>query len=201
MFKPPFTKIVLLLTLSDIFSWGVFYSTSAIVGIYLAGKLGGNAIEYVGIGTGIYMFVRAVLQLPIGIFADKKRRDLDEILILIAANILMGLPFILYPWISAAWHYYGLQAILGVGTAMSLVSWRKLFAGNLDHNQEGKEYAAYETMMSLATAVLSVIAGVVGNINQVYFDLVITLAGIIMALGGIWPGLLLYIHKRRSNHN
>lgn len=198
MFKPPFTKVVLLLTLSDVFSWGVYYSITVIVGIYLAQRLDGNAVEYVGIGTGVYMFTRATLQLPLGYMSDRIKHDRDEIALLVIGNMLMGIPFLLYPIISSAWNYYILQFVFGVGTAMGLIGWRKLFAKNLDKNREGEEYAMYETIMSLATAILGVVAGIVGNISQTYFDLVITCAGVIMVMAGIWPGLLLYVRQRRS---
>lgn len=199
-FRPPFTKIVLLLTFSDVFSWGIYASISAIVGIYLANKLDGNAIEYIGIGTGVYMLVRSILQLPIGFLTDRIKRDRDELTLLMASNILMGIPFLLYPMITTPYLYFGLQFIFGIGTAINLVCWRKLFARNLDRNREGEEYALYETIMSLAIAVFSIVTGVISNISEYYFELVITTIGLVIITSSIFPFLLHRTTKRKSNH-
>lgn len=198
MFKPPFTKIVLFLTFSDIFTWGVYYSINALIGIYLSSKLGGNVVEYIGIGTGVYMLARAIFQLPVGYITDHIHKDRDEILLLIGSNVLMGLPFLLYPFIAGPGVYYILQFVFGTGTAINLVSWRKLFARNLDRHHEGSEYAIYETIMSVVTALFSIVAGVVGNISHEYFEAVIVVLGIIMMTGSIWP-ILVFTERNRNS--
>ncbi|MFA6754866.1 MAG: hypothetical protein WCR68_03510, partial [Candidatus Dojkabacteria bacterium] len=104
-------KVTLLLTLSDIFTWGSFVVISALSGIYLAGKLGQDTVEFVGIGTGIYFITRAVFQIPIGILTDRLNKDKDEIIILAIGSILAGTPYLFYPHITEPWHYFLLQFV------------------------------------------------------------------------------------------
>jgi MFS family permease len=195
-----FNKIVLLLTLADVCTWGPFYVISALSGIYLSNKLGVGSIEFVGIGTAIYFLTRAITQIPIGYITDKIKKDKDEIYMLIAGIILMGFPYILYPLISNPFHYYGLQFIFGLGVSLNLTNWRKLFALNIDTGREGRDYAFYETLISITTVILSVVMGLIANIGDIYFDWVMVGSGLLMMAGSIWVIFTLKVEKRKTNH-
>jgi len=191
-------KVIWLLTISDVFTWGTYFVISVLSGIYLAQKLGLDTVQIVGIGTTIYFFSRALFQLPIGMLLDRVAHDKDEITMLAGGSFVMGLSFVFYPAISSPWTYFFLQLIFGLGTAMNLNAWRKLFATNLDQNQEGKEYGLYEVIMSLSIATFSWLAGFVANINKTYFDYVIIIAGTLMMVGSIWPVLISRVVNRKS---
>lgn len=195
-----FNKVVLFLTFSDMFTWGPFYVISTLAGIYLSKKLGTGTIEFIGIGTAIYFFTRALTQIPIGYINDKIKKDKDEIYMLIAGIILMGFPYILYPMISSPVHFYVLQMVFGLGVSLNLANWRKLFAMNIEAGREGREYAFYETLISLSTVILSVTMGLIANISDMYFDLVMIGSGLLMMSGSIWVVFTLKLEKRKSNH-
>jgi MFS family permease len=195
-----FNKVVLFLTMSDVFVWGPFFIISALSGIYLSNKLGTGSIEFVGIGTAIYFLTRAITQLPIGYITDKIKKDKDEIIILIAGIILMGFPYILYPLISTPMHYYILQFVFGLGVSLNIANWRKLFAMNIDSGREGRQYSFYETIVSLSTVILSVAVGLIANMGDMYFDLVMIASGILMMAGSIWVVLIFKFPKRKTNH-
>lgn len=192
-----FNKIILLLTLSDIFTWTPFFAVSSLIGIYFANKFGANALTVVGIGSGIVAIARSAFQIPIGAAIDKMKGDHDEILILIIGNILMGIPFIFYPLILSTTPYYILQFIFGLGCALNLVTWRKLFVGNVDKEKVGLEYAIYDTILSLGTAITSVLVGVIANINEFYFSLLMLTIGFIMLGSTIWVALIYIVQKNR----
>lgn len=197
--KYTINRVIWYLTLSDIFTWGLYFMVNSIVGIYLENKLGGNAIAYIGIGTAIYYVAKGGLQIPVGLFTDRIKRDKDDILFLLLGNIFMGLPFFFYPILETPILYYVMQFVLGLGSAMNLVSWRKLFAENLDKGREGYNYAVYDTIMSAAGAGFSLLAGYIASISQVYFDLVIIGIGALMLSSGIWVILIYFVNNRRSN--
>ena len=81
---------------------------------------------------------------------------------------------------------------------MNLISWRKLFSQSLDKGKVGLEYGIYGTLISLATAIFSITAGIVANINQIYFERVIFTIGLIMISGSLWAGALLTIKHRKT---
>ena len=194
-------KVVIYLTLSDVFTWGSFMIISALTGLYLAQKLGQDAIQFVGIGTAIYFLTRSIFQIPIGRITDKYKKDKDEILILFVGILLMGTPFIFYPSISLPYHYYILQFIFGLGVALNVTNWRKLFALNVDRGREGRQYALYETIVSACTAILSIVGGYIANLGSMYFDMVISFAGIVIMLGSIWVYLIYRYESRKSNNH
>lgn len=195
-----FNKVVLFLTLADVFTWGPFFVLSTLTGLYLSKKLGVDTVEFVGIGMAIYFLTRAVTQIPIGYITDKIKKDKDEIYMLIAGILLMGFPYILYPQISSPLHFYILQLIFGLGVSLNITNWRKLFAMNIDTGREGRQYAFYETIISLSTVILSTTIGLVANLGDIYFDYVMVGSGILMMAGSIWIVFTLRTEKRRTNH-
>jgi MFS family permease len=193
-------KVIMLLTLSDVFTWGSFVVISALSGIYLSNKLGTDTIQFVGIGTGIYFITRAIFQIPVGILTDKLDKDKDEIIILFIGTLLAGLPYLFYPIITKPWQYFLLQFVFGFGISMNVVNWRKMFALNITEGLEGKEYALYDAILSASTAVISVILGVVANIGDEYFDVVMTISGITMMLACVWILLISRVKDRKSKN-
>lgn len=198
MISPKTNKVLIYLSLSDVFSWGPYTIISMLTGLYLAAKLGENAVQFVGIGTSIYFFTRAVIQLPIGMLTDNYKHDKDEILILFVGVLLMGFPFLLYPYIQNQYQYFFLQFLFGLGVALNLTSWRKLFALNIDNGKEGRQYSKYEIIMSLSTAFICMLGGYIANLGDIYFDTVISLSGVIIMLGGMWS-IMIYRYQGRKS--
>ena len=195
---PKFNKVVIYLSLSDVFTWGPYTIISMLTGLYLASKLGENVVQFVGIGTSIYFFTRAFFQLPIGILTDKYKHDKDELLILFVGILLMGFPFLLYPHIQNQYQYFFLQFLFGLGVSLNLTSWRKLFALNIDSGREGRQYSIYEIIMSLSTAFICILGGYIANLGGIYFDTVMSVAGVIIMTGGIWS-IMIYRYEGRNS--
>jgi MFS family permease len=194
----PINKVGFLLTMSDSFSWGPLIIISSLTSIYLAKRIGGDIAEFVGIGMGIYYVTRAIFQIPIGKLTDKIKKDKDEILILALGAILMGLPYLFFPIIKTAVGFYITQFVFGIGVSLSVVNWRKIFALNVTYGLEGKEYAFYDTVLSIITAIVCVVFGLIANIGDRYFDIVMVTSGIIMMSASIWILLILNIKDRKS---
>lgn len=188
----------MLLTVSDIFTMGGYYLVSSLAGIYLADNLGIDVARFLGIGTGVFFFARSVFQYPIGRITDALKSDRDEILLLLIAGFIMGIPYMLFPFIENEYHYYATQFFIGLGLSMNMNAWRKMFALNLEKSHEGRDYAFYETVMSASTALLIVIGGFIANMGKSYFDIVMVTSGFIVIMGGIVGSLLKYVGERRS---
>jgi len=191
-------KSILFLTLSDVFVWGIYSVTVPLEGIYLSLKFGEKSIEYVTLGLCIYFIIRAILPIPIGRFVDKTKKDLDEIFSLGFGSTLIGLSFIIFPFITSPIQYFFLTALAGTGTAFNLIGWRKLFAKNLDPGREGMEYASYETLMSLCTAVICLLGGTFSNVNHDLFRVFFFIVGSVTMIGGILMAVSILKTKRKS---
>ncbi len=191
-------KVIAYLTLSDIFTWGLFNVLASLSGVYLSTKLGEDVVQVVGTGTAIYLLANGLAQLPAGLLGDRIKDDKDEIIMLMLGNVLMGIPFLFYPIISTPVFYYVLQTIFGVGTAINLVNWRKLFARNLNGGTEGMFYGVYGAVMGIVAAGFGLVAGYVGNLSHSMFDVVIVVIGLIMILSSVFGALILKVSNRLS---
>jgi MFS family permease len=191
-------RVIWLLTFTDVFSWGIYFGILPLVGIYLSKTLGANAVEMIGIGTGIYYLSRMLSQIPVGIISDRIKKDRDDILLLCIGCALLGLPFLFFPSIQHQSTYFVLQFILGIGTSFNLVNWRKLFAQNLDVGREGYSYAIYDTILSGLTGLFGVAIGLIANTSQFYFDLVMTMGGLIIISSAFWASLIFLVRNRRT---
>jgi MFS family permease len=193
-------KVIWLLTLSDIFTWGGTTLLNSLTGLYIALRLGENAFMVMGTTITIFFLTRAIFQLPIGILLDKIKKDRDEIWALLIGVLLMGLPFTLYPFAQHAWEFYLLHFVYGLGTSLNLNAWRKLFAKNLDRGREGVTYGVYETVMSLGAALFSFLGGSFANwLDVEQFGLVIVGIGVLIMAAGIWAILLFSVENRKSD--
>lgn len=198
LFDFSLSRVIWLLTISDIFTWGIYLVINAFIGLYLSAKFGEHAVTMVGIGTAFFYLARVVTQIPIGIITDRIKKDRDDITLLFMGNLMMGLPYLLLPGITSPNSFYLLQFIIGFGGALNLVNWRKLFAANLQHNREGFAYATYDSILSFAMIIFSLVAGVVAGISQEYFDLVMITVGFLIISSGLWAVLIFFDNKRKS---
>jgi len=191
-----FNRVVILLALSDVFTWGSYIIISLLTGLYLSKRFGEDTVTLIGVGTAVYYVTRASFQIPVGLITDKIKKDRDEIAILFAGVILMGLPFIFYPQITNSFQYYLLQFTFGLGASLNVINWRKLFALNVDSGKEGIQYAIYETILSFSVAAISILGAYLANISEKYFDAVMSVGGILIMLGSIWI-ILIYKYDDR----
>ena len=192
-----FNKTIAVLTLSDVLVWGTYMIAYPLQGIYLTYKYGDKSIQYIAIGLSIYYFLRAILQVPIGYLVDKTREDIDEVWSLGTGSVLIGLGFLIFPFTNSPVEYYLIMGMSGIGASFNLIGWRKLFAKNLDKNKEGREYAAYEAVMSLCTAVFCLVGGELSSISHEVFRGFFFVVGIVTILGGICVTIIL-IRKNRK---
>ncbi len=196
--RSAFNSVVRLLTLEDIFVWGPLLVAAPLLGIYLNSKFGIHTVGIVGMGTAIYYSIRGLVQIPIGKLVDRIKSDHDEIALLVLGCLLMAIPYFFIPSITESWHYFILQAIGGLGASLNIINWRKLFIRNLNKNHEGYTYGVYETVLSLSTAVLSMIGGYLSEISLAVFTTVIYVVGFFVASGGIVSAILYTIKDRKS---
>jgi MFS family permease len=179
-------KIIWFLTFNDVSTWGAFAVVNVLVGLYISQKLGIDGAQAVGIGTGIAYFVRGLVQIPFGVIGDSIKSLHDELLMLVFGNLLFGFCVLSTVFITDVWQFYLLQVGVGVGSAMNLVDWRKLFATNLDKGREGMEYAVYDTVISFSIAALGIFSGSIAGVSQAYFDYLVGGFGIMIMLSNLW---------------
>jgi MFS family permease len=196
-----FNRTIGILTLSDVFVWGIYMVAYPLQGIYMTYKYGYDSIQYLAVGLSIYYFMRAILQVPIGILLDRVKSDNDEIWSLGIGSLFIGLNFVLFPFTQNPIQYYLVMGLAGIGASFNLLGWRKLFAKNLDKNKEGQSYAAYEAVMSFCTGIFSLVSGKLSSINYQIFTDFFIVVGVITIVGGLTVVMFLFKTKRKTQVN
>lgn len=192
-------KIVKILIASDVLILGAFGFLNPIFAVFVNEKLIGGSIEVAGFAAAIYLLVKASLQIPVGRYVDRDRKDKNDFWFLVAGSLLIAIVPIFYSYSVYPWHVYLLQIVYGVGAAMSFTTWFALFTRHIDKFHEGYEWGLYDTVTGLTAGVAAALGGVLAErlgFNFVFYLVsFITIAGVFLLLS-IY-GRLIYADKNK----
>jgi len=152
-------RVVTYLTLADFFiisGWGLI---NPIFAVYVTGQIRGAGIEAVGLATTIYFLLKSGLQVPLANLIDKIRGEKDDFLAMVAGMTIMGIVPLFYIFIKNVPQLFLVQALYGLGGALSYPSWMALFTRHIDKRKEGWEWSLYYTTVDLSGAAAAAIGG------------------------------------------
>lgn len=152
-------KIIQFLTYSDILmlsGWGLI---NPILAVFFTEQIIGGSVAVAGLASTVYFLTKCVFQIPIARFIDLQKGEWDDFWIMIVGSALITLcPFMLifaiYPW-----HIYAIQAINGIGGALSYPSWMAIFTRHIDKKEEGLEWSLYYTATDIGSALTAALGG------------------------------------------
>ncbi|NIT03655.1 MFS transporter [Candidatus Saccharibacteria bacterium] len=174
-------RIIEFLTLSDILvlsGWGL---VTPIIAVFFTEQVEGGSVALAGLASAVYFLVKSFVQIPIARYIDLKRGEWDDYWIMIAGSLLITTSAFLYILVKYPWQVMVVQAIYGIGGALSYPSWLAIFTRHVDRHEEGLEWSLYYTATDLGSA----LAGAIGGLMAATFgyNLVFAVAGV-MSLGG-----------------
>lgn len=184
-------KIIKILIASDVLILGAFGFLNPIFAVFVNDNLIGGSIEVAGFAAAIYLLVKASLQIPIGRYVDKDRKDKNDFWFLVIGSLLIAIVPVLYSFSIYPWHVYILQVVYGAGAAMAFTTWSALFTRHIDKFHEGYEWALYDTTTGIAAGVAAAVGGVLAE--RLGFNFIFYLTSIITIVGTF---LLLTIYNR-----
>lgn len=184
-------QFIKVLTLSDFFIWSGFGLINPILAIFVAEQIRGGNIEVAGFASAIYLGTKSVLQIPIARFLDLKKGEKDDFRILMTGTFVVGVTPFFYLLASFPWHIYIIQAVYGIGNALSFTAWDAIFTRHIDKNKVAYEWSVYYTLTDLGTAVAAGVGGVIAQ--TLGFRPLFLLVGIITSTGAFF---LLALAKR-----
>ncbi|MDD5043208.1 MAG: MFS transporter [Patescibacteria group bacterium] len=188
---PKINKIIKILIFSDVLILGSFGFLNPIFAIFINDNIIGGSLEVAGIAAAIYLLVKASLQIPIGRYVDKDRKDKNDFWFLVVGSLLIAIVPILYSFSTFPWHIYLLQVVYGIGAAMSFTTWFALFTRHIDKFHEAYEWAVYDTATGITAGICAAIGGLLAE--RLGFNFIFYLTSIITLSGSF---LLLAIYNR-----
>jgi MFS family permease len=152
-------RVIRFLILSDLFilsGWGM---TSPIFAIYVTEQVKMAGIETVGLASTVYLLLKSGLQVPLASFMDKVRGERDDFLAMVIGSVIICLVPLLYILVRTVPQLFVIQAIYGIGGALSYPSWLALFTRHVDKQKEAWEWSLYYTAIDLSGAGVAALGG------------------------------------------
>lgn len=188
--KLKINNVVKYLVLSDLIFFAGWGLITPIFAIFIVNSIQGGSILVVGIASSIYWILTSILRIPFGIFLDKHKGEKDDYFFLVVGLFIASLIPFGYIFSKFPWHIYILQAIYGIGLAMSFSGWSAIFTRHIDKGKEATEWGLDATSVGIGTGISAVIGG--WAVTQFGFNPVFIVVGI---LGLIGVALLLGIRN------
>jgi len=182
--------VIKILILSDFLIFAAYQLFTPIFAIFIAEKIGGN-LEVIGISMGIYLFSKAIFEMPVGIFIDKSKSEKDDLYASILGTMLVGLVYLSYIFITSINQLYILQGFLGLGSAIAYPGWYSIFTKHIDKGKEGFEWSLYDVLLGLGMAASAALGGFIASIYS--FSTLFVLVAVITFLGA----LLLFLIRNK----
>ena len=176
-------KIVRILIYSDFLLISAFGFLSPIFAIFLTQQLVGGSIQVAGFATTAYWLVKSIVQIPAAKYIDARRGERDAFWLLIIGSVLTSVIPFLYLFARMPWHIYTLQAILGIGAAISFPGWFAIFTRHVDKFKEGFEWSLHSVAIGLGFAGTAALGGILAE--RFGFAMIFILVGIASALGTV----------------
>lgn len=159
---------------------------SPIYAIYVE-KIGGSLLD-ASIAGGIFAFVTGVVSLISGHYTDKVKQN--ELIIALGFFIL-GLGYFFYLFVNSVLSLFCVQVVIGFGQAISSPSYDAVYSKHLDGRKSGRQWAAWEAMAYITTAIGAIAGGIVATkfgFNAIF---------VIMSSLSLLSALYIYILPRR----
>ena len=185
--------ILHILTVNDLFIWSSWSLLQPFIALWATETIPKVGTKEVGTATMIYTIMTALISKPLGKLLDKIKGYDDEVIFLSIGGIIAGITIMYLQFIHTIPLYYLAEAIIGLGLATDVISWRILFTHNITPSKAGHEWSTYGTLMAIGVALSAWVGGYLANMFG--YNTVFTIAGILTIFGGLIPTFLFKIQK------
>ena len=181
MFISFVNKIIRVLVLGDIMFFSAYGLINPIFAIFITNQIAGATIATAGFAATINLLVRAILQMPVARYIDRRKGEKDDFIFMVAGSTLISIVPFAYFFVVTPLHLYIAQAVLGVGGALANPGWFAIFTRHIDKNKEGTEWTLENVGVGLAAAGTAAIGGVLAQ--RFGFHSLFLIVGILSLLG------------------
>jgi len=152
--------IVRMLVISDFFVLAGIGFLGPILPIFIVDWIPDGSVKVAGFASAIYM-VMWVLQIPVGRYLDRHHGDRDEYIFLVVGGFITAVALFLFTFAQTPLHIYLIQALAGLGRAIDLPAWYKIFTKKIDRDKEGYDWGVENVTVALAVGFVSALAGLI----------------------------------------
>lgn len=176
-------RVIKYFVISDLFFWGGWGLINPIFALFIVGRISGGSAMTVGIATALYWIVKALAQIPIALYLDRRDRDHFDLHFLIIGLMFAGFVAMLFPLIYSANMLYALMVLQGLAYGIYTPSWSAVFSRHLDKSHYAFDWSLDSTTVGLSSGIAALIGGVIAGIFG--FDAVFVLTGFFSFASGL----------------
>lgn len=175
--------VIKLLIMSDFLIWSAQQFFVPIFAIFVTQHVHGATVEVVGVTTAIYLIVRSIFEIPVGMWLDRTKAETDDLYAAVFGTILTSFVFFSYNFITDVWQLYAAQALWGIGSAIAFPGWYSIFTQHIDKNKEALEWSLYDVILGIGMAAAAALGGFLAQ--EYGFSALFMLASISTFLGAL----------------
>ena len=152
-------KVVKYFIVSDLFfvaGWGFI---NPILAIFIVDEIAGATVSTVGIAAAVYWILKAVFQMPIGVYLDENKGEKDDFYTLVLGLVLASVTALSFVFIERIWQLFVVQAFHAIAFALYSPAWSSIFTRHLDKNRYAFEWSLDSTIVALAAGVSGALGG------------------------------------------
>jgi MFS family permease len=167
--------------MGDILFFSAFGLIGPIFAVFITKQIDGATVATVGFAATLNLLFRAILQMPIARYIDRHKGEKDDFFLMVAGSLLVSVVPFFYIFIKTPLHLYVVQAIYGIGGALSNPGWYAIFTRHIDKSKEGTEWSLENVSVALAAAGAAAMGGMVADYFG--FKTLFILVGILALIG------------------
>lgn len=160
MFSSLINKVIRILVLGDIMFFSAFGLIGPIFAIFVTNQIAGATIATVGFAATINLLTRALLQMPVARYIDRRKGEKDDFFFMVAGSTLISIVPFIYLFVETPIHLYMVQVILGIGGALTNPGWFAIFTRHIDKGKEGTEWTLENVGIGLVSAGAAALGGI-----------------------------------------
>lgn len=154
-------RIIRHFILSDLLLLGGWGLINPIFGIFILTNIQGAEIFSVGVAVGIYYITKSIVQLPIAVLLDRKKKEKTSFYVLITSLVLAGFSAIAYCVASNVEELFIVSALQGFAFGLYTPAWSGMFSKHLDRDHCSFDWSLDSTTIGMASGAAAIFGGLV----------------------------------------
>lgn len=174
--------IIKVLIASDFIVWSSYQLFAPIFAVFVTDNIYSGSLAVVGIASALYLVSKSIFEIFVGVYVDRTRSEKDDLYTAIFGTFLTAVVYFLYIIIGSVWELYGVQILLGIGSAIAYPGWYSIFTHHIDKGKEAFEWSLYDVLTGLGMAGSAALGGLLAD--RYGFDVLFAVVGITTIIGG-----------------
>src|SRR3989344_5387386 len=163
--------------------------------IFVSGQIDGGSLKVVGFAAAITQIFKSGLQIPVARYLDKNHGEYDDFISMVLGSFLIAMVPFLYLLADKVSHIYIIQALQGVGLALTVPPWYAIFTRHIDKMQENIEWSMESVAIGISGGGAAALGGLLAQ--RFGFQSVFIMGGL-LAMAGVIIQLRIFRDLKRK---